>query len=111
MAPTLVSELDSDPEHVSSRCLNNIPAHLRGNQLSRQDDLRTKLDSRNERSALAAKVMHFGGVDLKKEYRNRASETDLMRHLERERVPRDMVRRVVTGTANHLTKKDYNGIK
>ena len=44
-APALVSELGSDPEHtIASRCLNNIPEHLRNTAPARQeDDLRTKL--------------------------------------------------------------------
>ena len=47
-------------------------------------DLRDTDSSRKERSKLAAKVMNFGGKELKKEWRKRASETDLMRYLERE---------------------------
>ena len=48
---------------------------------------------------------------MKKEGCYRASETDLMRHLERQGVARDIVRRVVTLTAKHLFEKDYDGIK
>ena len=46
-------------------------------------DLRNKDTAERERSKLAVNVMDFGGKELKKEWRNRASETDLMRHLER----------------------------
>ena len=44
-APALASELGSDPEHtIATRCLNNIPDHLKNTAPARQeDDLRTKL--------------------------------------------------------------------
>ena len=50
-------------------------------------DLRNKATAGRERSKLAVKVMDFGGKEMKKERRYRASETDLMRHLERQRKP------------------------
>ena len=53
--------------------------------------------------------MDFGGKELKKEWHNRASETDLRRHLERQGVASNMIRRVVTVTAKRLSKKDYDG--
>ena len=63
------------------------------------NDLRFNMDaSARERSNMAFKVTHFGGKELKKEWHNRASETDLRRHLKRQGVAtaRDMIRRVVT---------------
>ena len=38
-APALASELGSDPEHsIATRCLNNIPDHLRTTAPARQED-------------------------------------------------------------------------
>ena len=56
-----------------------------------------------ERSKMTYKVKDFGGKELQKEWKLRASDTDLRLHLERQGVSRDMIRRVVTVTARHLS--------
>ena len=75
------------------------------------NDLRHMDTAGRERSKLAVKVMDFVGKELKEEWHNRVSETDLRHHLERQGMARDMVRRVITVTVKHLSEKDYDGIK
>ena len=65
------------------------------------NDLRHRDAAERERSKLAVKVIDSGGKELKKDWHNRASETDLRRHLERQGV---------TVSAKHLSKNDYDGI-
>ena len=126
-APALASELGSDPEHnIATRCLNNCDEQVVAEEISNSNtdgpqlqavpvvfasnDLRHIDAAGRERSNMAFKVKNFGGKELQKKWHNRTSDSDMRRHLERKGLARDMIWRVVMVTAEHLSRKDYDGI-
>ena len=98
-SPAQVVAEENSNSNTEGPPLQAVPVFFASNDLRHMDA------AGRERSKLAVKVIDSGGKELKKDWHNRASETDLRRHLKRQGVATasDMIRRVVTVTAKHLS--------